>query len=306
VGNYIIRRLFQVLITAFIIVTLVFIVIRIAPGDPAAVMTGPAGDVYTYESIRSYMGLDRPWHLQYFDYLKSLLVMDLGSSLFYTKPVTELILERIPATLELAFLAVLFTVLIGVPLGIYSSIKSESLLGKIFVFLAYSTQSMAEFWLGIVLVFIFSIKLGIFPSFGRGTVAHIILPSLCITLPLLARVLRFTRTGLLEIMQKDFIRTARSKGLSERNILYGHAFKNILIPLVTDIGLRFGWLLGGMVVVEAVFKWPGMGSLIVQAVTSRDYSVIQGCVLVYSFLFLIVNLLIDITYTFIDPRIKYD
>jgi len=303
--NYLMKRLFQILITAFIVVTIIFIAVRLAPGDPAAVMTGPAGDVYTYESIREYMGLDEPWHLQYLNYLKDIIVLDLGSSIFYTKPVSELILERIPATLELAFLAIIFTVLMGVPLGIYTSFNDQTLLGKTFIFLAYSSQAMAEFWLGIVLVYFFSIKLRILPSFGTGTVAHIILPAFSITLPLLARVLRFTRTGLIEIMQTDFIRTARSKGLSERTVLYGHAFKNILIPLITDIGLRFGWLLGGMVVVEAVFKWPGMGSLMVQAVTSRDYSLIQGCVLVYSFLFLVVNLLIDITYTFIDPRIKY-
>ena len=303
--NYLIRRFVQVLITVFIIVTIVFVAVRLAPGDPAAVMTGPAGDVYTYESIRSYMGLDRPWHLQYIDYFKGILTGNLGISIFFTKPVTELIIYRLPATLQLAFFAVLSTILIGVPLGIYCSVRRQSLIGKLLVVLAYSTQAMAEFWLGIVLVFIFSVKLGLLPSFGRGTLAHIILPAASITFPLVARVLRFIHSGLLEIMQSDYIRTARSKGLSERMILYKHAFKNILIPLVTDMGLRFGWLLGGMVVVEEVFKWPGMGSLMIQAVSSRDYPLIQGCVLVFSFLFLIVNMLIDISYPFIDPRIRY-
>lgn len=303
--NYLIRRFVQVLITVFIIVTIVFVAVRLAPGDPAAVMTGPAGDVYTYESIRSYMGLDRPWHLQYIDYFKGILTGNLGISIFFTKPVTELIIYRLPATLQLAFFAVLSTILIGVPLGIYCSVRRKSLIGKALLILAYSGQSMAEFWLGIVLVFIFSVKLGLLPSFGRGTLAHIILPAASITFPLVARVLRFIHSGLLEIMQSDYIRTARSKGLSERMILYKHAFKNMLIPLVTDMGLRFGWLLGGMVVVETVFKWPGLGSLMVQAVSSRDYALIQGCVLVFSFLFIIVNVLIDIIYTFIDPRIRY-
>jgi len=157
--NYLMKRLFQILITAFIVVTIIFIAVRLAPGDPAAVMTGPAGDVYTYESIREYMGLDEPWHLQYLNYLKDIIVFDLGSSIFYTKPVSELILERIPATLELAFLAIIFTVLMGVPLGIYTSFNDQTLLGKTFIFLAYSSQAMAEFWLGIVLVYFFSIKL---------------------------------------------------------------------------------------------------------------------------------------------------
>lgn len=303
--NYLIRRFVQVLITVFIIVTIVFVAVRLAPGDPAAVMTGPAGDVYTYESIRSYMGLDRPWHLQYIDYFKGILTGNLGISIFFTKPVTELIIYRLPATLQLAFFAVLSTILIGVPLGIYCSVRRKSLIGKALLILAYSGQSMAEFWLGIVLVFIFSVKLGLLPSFGRGTLAHIILPAASITFPLVARVLRFIHSGLLEIMQSDYIRTARSKGLSERVVLYKHAFRNMLIPLVTDMGLRFGWLLGGMVVVETVFKWPGLGSLMVQAVSSRDYALIQGCVLVFSFLFIIVNVLIDIIYTFIDPRIRY-
>lgn len=303
--NYLIRRFVQVLITVFIIVTIVFVAVRLAPGDPAAVMTGPAGDVYTYESIRSYMGLDRPWHLQYIDYFKGILTGNLGISIFFTKPVTELIIYRLPATLQLAFFAVLSTILIGVPLGIYCSVQRKYLIGKALLILAYSGQSMAEFWLGIVLVFIFSVKLGLLPSFGRGTLAHIILPAASITFPLVARVLRFIHSGLLEIMQSDYIRTARSKGLSERVVLYKHAFRNMLIPLVTDMGLRFGWLLGGMVVVETVFKWPGLGSLMVQAVSSRDYALIQGCVLVFSFLFIIVNVLIDIIYTFIDPRIRY-
>ncbi len=304
--NYLIRRLIQVLITVFIIVTIVFVAVRLAPGDPAAVMAGQMGSVYEYESIRSFMGLDRPFHLQYIDYLKGLLKGDLGESVFFSKPVTSMILYRMPYTLQIALMAVLSTILIGVPLGVYCSVKRNSLIGYVLLILAYSGQATAEFWLGIMFVFVFSVKLGIFPSFGAGTLAHIVLPTASLTFPLIARVIRFVRTGLLEIMQEDFIRTARSKGLSERVVLYKHAFRNMLIPLVTDMGLRFGWLLGGVVVVEAVFKWPGLGSLMVAAVQSRDYPLIQGCVLVFAFLFLFVNVFIDIIYTFIDPRIRYN
>lgn len=303
--NYIIKRFIQILITSLIIVTIVFIAVRLSPGDPAGVMMGMKGDRYTYQHLKTFMGLDRPWIVQYSEYLKGILTGNLGMSIFYSRPVIEMIFSRITATLQLAFLAILITVLIGVPLGIYCFLNSQTRLGKLLALLAYSTQAMAEFWLGIILILIFSIKLGVLPSFGKGTLAYIILPAFSISLPLLARVLRFIRTGLFEIMGSDYIRTARSKGVSERAILYKHALKNIMIPFITDIGVRFGGLLGGMVVVEAVFKWPGMGSLMIQAVQSRDYPLIEGCILIFAFLFLVVNVLIDISYVFIDPRIRY-
>lgn len=306
--NYLIRRFFQVLISAFIIVTIVFVAVRLAPGDPAEVMAGQMGTHYTYESIKSFMGLDRPFHVQYFEYMNGLLKGNLGESVFFYKPVFDMILYRLPYTLELALMVILFTIVIGVPLGIYSAvtINRKTFINYVLLIFVYSGQATAEFWLGIVLVFIFSVKLGLLPSFGTGTYLHTILPVASLTFPLLARVLRFVRTGFLEIMQEDFIRTARSKGLTERVILYKHAFKNMMIPLVTDMGIRFGALLGGAVVVEAVFKWPGIGSLIVAAVQSRDYPLIQGCIITYAFLFLFVHLFIDIIYVFIDPRIHYN
>ena len=303
--NYIIRRLIQVLITVWIIVTIVFIAVRLAPGDPAQVMIGRMGSMADYETIRSFLGLDRPFHVQYYEYISGLLKGDLGESVYFYEPVLKMILYRIPYTLQLALLAVLSTIVIGVPLGIYCSVKQNSLTSFVLLSLAYSGQATAEFWLAILLVFIFAVKLRILPSFGAGTLVHIILPTASIAFPLVARVIRFVRSGLLDIMQEDFIRTARSKGLDERVVLYKHALRNILIPLVTDMGLQFGWLLGGVVVVEAVFKWPGLGSLLVAGALTRDYPLIQGCILVFAFLFLFINLLIDILYTFIDPRISY-
>ena len=306
--TYLIKRFIQVIITSFLVVTVIFVAVRLSPGDPAEILTGTRGDIgyqHTYEYLKVFMGLDRPWSVQYVEYIKNIFTGNLGNSVYYPYPVLQMIKERLPNTLKLASLSILITILIGIPLGIYCYIKEQTLIGRLLAWLAYSAQAMAEFWLGIVLVIIFSIKLKVLPSFGNESFVYIILPAFSIAIPLLARVLRFTRTGLAEIMETDYIRTARSKGLSERMILYKHAFRNMMIPLVTDIGIRFGGLLGGMVVVEAVFKWPGMGSLMISAVQSRDYPLIEGCILVFSFLFLVVNMLIDISYLFIDPRIKY-
>ena len=304
--QYIFRRFIQVIITVWIIATITFLAIRLAPGDPATVMIGQTGTVYEYESVSKQLGLDRPLYIQYFEYMKGIIMGDLGDSMYFKKSIISMIWQQLPPTIVITVMAIFMTIVFGIPLGIVSVIYKNSVLDLLIRFTTYTGQAFAEFWLGIMLILLFSVKLRIFPSFGSGTIYHTILPSAALAIPLISRIVRFTRSGLMEILEQDFIRTARSKGLHESIIIYKHAFSNTLIPIVTDIGLRFGWLLGGAVVVEAVFKWPGLGSLLVQAVHARDYYLIQGVVFVFATLFLFVNLLIDLIYTYLDPRITYE
>ena len=304
--KYIFRRLIQVAITVWIIATITFLAIRLAPGDPASVMIGQIGTVYEYESVSKQLGLDRPLYIQYLEYVGGIIIGDLGDSMYFKKSIISMVWQQLPPTVLITVMATLITIIVGIPLGIVSVIFKNTFLDLFIRFTTYTGQAFAEFWLGIMLILLFSVELRLLPSFGSGTFYHSILPSASLAIPLISRIVRFTRSGLMEILEQDFIRTARSKGLQESIIIYKHAFLNTLIPIVTDIGLRFGWLLGVAVVVEAVFKWPGLGSLLVQAVHARDYYLIQGVVFVFAILFLTVNLLIDVIYTYLDPRISYD
>ncbi|MBM4466063.1 MAG: ABC transporter permease [Chloroflexi bacterium] len=303
--RYLVSRLIQLLVLAVIVVTIVFAAVRIVPGDPAMIMLGQIATPYEYESLKKIMGLDQPIPVQYVLFLKGLAVGDMGKSVFYGKPVMGMVVERLPATLGLAVVTMIWILLVGVPIGIYTACHQGSWADYIMRLLVYFTQAAATFWVAIMLILVFSVKLDLLPSFGSGTLAHVILPTTALGLGLVARVARFVRSGMLEVLGTDYVRTARGKGLAENRVMYGHAFRNVMIPLVTDTGLRFGWLLGGAVIVETVFSWPGLGSLTTTAVQMRDYQLVQGCVLVFALLFLVVNLLIDVSYTLIDPRIRY-
>lgn len=298
-------RLIQATVTVCLMVTLTFVVVRLAPGDPALVFLGQVGSAYEYETLKKLMGLDRPLLVQFVEFLGNIVRGDFGESIFFAAPVVDLVLSRLPQTVLLALVTMLLVVVIGVPLGIVTAVYRKSLFERVVRIVTYSMQAMATFWIAILLILVFAVTLGWFPAFGGGSARHLVLPATALAIPLIARVVRFVRSGLLEILNADYVRTARSKGLPEGTVVRRHAMRNILIPLVTDLGLRFGWLLGGAVIIETVFSWPGLGSLTVTAVQNRDYPLVQGTVLVFAAMFLLVNLLLDLLYAVIDPRLRF-
>jgi peptide/nickel transport system permease protein len=297
-------RLAQAIVTAFLMVTLVFVAVRLAPGDPALVFLGQVGSAYEYESLKKLMGLDRPLIVQYVDFLSRIVRADLGKSIFFATPVQDLVAVRLPQTALLAAVTMLIVVIVGVPLGVATAVYRDSWFERAVRIVTYSTQAMATFWIGILLILAFAVYLRWLPAFGGGSLRHFVLPAAALALPLIARVVRFVRSGLLEVLRTDYVRTARSKGLGEITVVRRHALRNILIPLVTDLGLRLGWLLGGAVIIETIFNFPGLGNLTVSAVTNRDYPLVQGAVLVFASMFLLTNILVDMTYFLIDPRLR--
>lgn len=308
-NNFIIRRLLQFIPTIIIISFVIFILLNILPGDPAFLCgdTRRAIDVQTMEMIREKWGLNDPFCLRYVKYLGNLVKGDLGISFRTNRQVSELLKKRFPATLELASLSMLIAVLGGIFLGFISGIKQGSFLDLFCMIGSVAGVSIPSFWLGLMFIYLFSVKLSIFPSagYGGGDILHLILPAFTLGIAYMALIARVTRASVLNVMSEDYIRTARSKGLSEFVIQYKHIFKNALIPVITIIGLQFGGLIASTVVVEKIFSWPGIGSLLVLSIYRRDVPVIQGCVLLIIFGFLIINFIIDILYTYIDPRIRY-
>ena len=302
---FILNRFLQMLVTLLIMATMVFLAIRLTPGDPAQIFIGDVGSPHQYESLRELMGLDRPLYVQYAEFLQGLFTADLGESLFDGRPVMDRISRRILPTVTLALTTMVGVVLLGVPLGLLSAAAPGSFLDTVIRMVTYSVQAVANFWLAILLIMFFSIRLRWFPAFGAGGPSHLVLPAVSLGIPFLARVVRFVRGGILEVLDSDFVRTARSKGLSEVVVVTKHAFRVTLIPLITDLGLRLGWLLGGTVIIETVFAWPGLGSLTVEAVRTRDYPLVEGSVLILSAFFLVTNFFIDLSYGLLDPRVRY-
>lgn len=305
-SKYVMRRLLQGVIVLFCMSIVVFWAVRLAPGDPATTMLGPAATAEEVARMRQSMGLDRPVVVQYWFFIKKIFSGTLGVSLFYRQPVEELILEKLPATFELTLFTMLLVCIVAIPVGVVSAVRRYSLLDYLVTVIIYLGQAAPNFWVGIMLILIFSVQLKLLPSFGRDSFLHILMPATALATPLFARVARFVRSGMLEVLRKDFVRTARSKGLSGWSVVYKHAFRNVLIPLVTDTGLQFGWLLGGAVAVEVVFAWPGIGTLAVNGIQARDYPLIQAVVLTLATIFILLTLLIDIAYALVDPRIRYD
>lgn len=302
---FILNRFLQMLVTLFLMATLVFLAIRLTPGDPALIFLGDAGSAYEYQSLRELMGLERPLYVQYADFLRGLFTADLGESLFDGQPVMNRISHRILPTVTLALVTMAGVILLGIPLGLLAAATRGSILDTVIRMVTYSVQAVANFWLAILLIMFFSVRLHWFPTFGAGGPAHLVLPAVSLGIPFLARVVRFVRGGILEVLDSDFVRTARGKGLSRMVVVTKHAFRVTLIPLVTDLGLRLGWLLGGTVIIETVFAWPGLGSLTVEAVRARDYPLVEGAVLVLSAFFLVTNFFIDLSYGLLDPRVRY-
>jgi peptide/nickel transport system permease protein len=298
------RRVLTLVPTILGVVTLVFFLIHLIPGDPVEVMLGERASAADQERLRSDLGLDRPLARQYGDFLLGLARGDLGDSFFYRRPVHEVILDKLPATLELALAAMALTVLISIPVGTIAAVRKQTATDRGAMFASLLGISIPNFWLGPMLAILFSIKLGWLPVSGRESAAHIILPAVTLGTGLAAILSRMTRSSMLDVLGEDYLRTARAKGLSESRVIVKHALRNALLPVITIVGLQLGALLSGAVITEIVFEWPGIGSLLIEAITSRDYPLVQGCILVVSLGYVAANFLTDILYAAVDPRVK--
>ena len=303
--RYIARRLFVFVITLLGVAVVVSALLRLVPGDPAVVFLGENATPENVAELRHALGLDLPWPVQLARYLKGIPTGNLGVSLFQRAPVSELIAERLPATLELALAALLFGVAFGGALGVVSALKRGSLADLAVMVFAQLGVSMPVFWLGILLTALFAVRWGFFPAVGRGSVAHLFLPALTLGVGLAAIASRLVRASLLDTLHEPYVRAARARGLSDFRVI-AHALRNALLPVVSVLGVRFGALLGGSVLTENVFGWPGLGSLAVTAISQRDFPLIQGIVLVFAAIFLGLHLAIDLAYGALDPRIHIE
>jgi len=304
--TYLLRRILIAVPTLLGVVLLVFLMVRLAPGDPAILLAGEFATPETLEAIRTRYGLDRPLPEQFALYLGALLQGELGESARSRRPVLEELKTYFPNTVVLATAAILVALATGIPLGILAALRQGSWLDLGVMVLALLGVSMPVFWFGLLAILIFSVELGWFPVAGKGTLAHLVLPAVTLGINATALLARMTRGTLVEVLSQDYIRTARAKGLAERVVIFKHALRNALIPVVTVAGLEFGSLLAGAVITETIFAWPGLGQLLVGSILSRDYPVVQGAVLLVAFTFTLVNLMVDLLYAWIDPRVRYD
>jgi ABC-type dipeptide/oligopeptide/nickel transport system permease component len=302
---YLIRRVLLFIPTLWVAITLVFVIFRLIPGDPAQLAAGESASEEVVETIRRDMGLDRPIAVQYVRYLGDLVQGDLGHSRVYQQGVGDEILNRLPATLKLALAAMAIATAVGVTLGIISAIRPSSWIDYLSMVTAVGGVSLPAFWLGLMLIIVFSVKLDLFPVAGYNQQSAIVLPAVTLAAHQMAVLARITRSSMLGVLSQDYMRTARAKGLHERPVILRHALRNALIPTITIAGMQLGYLLGGSLVVETVFAWPGLGRLMIDSIQLRDYTMIQAIVLVFAVLMLLVNLLVDLLYSVIDPRVSY-
>jgi peptide/nickel transport system permease protein len=303
---YILRRLAQIVPLTLLVATLVFSLIHLIPGDPVEMMLGEGAQRGDVEALRAHLGLDRPLLEQYGSYLSGLVRGDLGRSLHFGVPVTELLAQHYPATLELAFAAMLVALVVSLPLGMLAAFYRGGWVDHLSRFLALLGVSMPNFWLGPMLILAFSISLGVFPVSGRSGFASLVLPAITLGTALAGLLTRMIRSSLAEELHRDYLVTARAKGLRQSVVVVRHAFKNALVPVITVIGLQFGALLTGAIITETIFSWPGLGRLIIQAIRLRDYPLIQGGILVIALTYVLLNLLTDLLYAWLDPRIRYE
>ena len=317
--GYLIKRFLQSIVVVLCVTFIVF-VIMYQTGDPVELLLPPEATEVQAEQLRHHLGLDQPFHVQYITFLNNAIHGDLGTSFIFNQPALSVVVERIPATLELALSAMFLAVLVGIPAGMIAGVRPKASLSKIIMSGSLLGISLPVFWLGIMLVMIFSVVLGWFPSSGRGDTvvlfglrigfltgsgfAHLILPSLTIAIFQLALIIRLVRAGMMEVMLQDFVKFLKAKGLSERRVVFIHALKNILIPVVTIIGLQMGNIIAFAIVTETIFAWPGMGKLVIDSIHNLDRPVVLAYLLVVSLIFVFLNLAVDIVYTFLDPRIR--
>jgi peptide/nickel transport system permease protein len=311
--SYILRRILSTLPVMAIVALLVFSLLYIAPGDPAAVIAGDQASPEDVERIRQSLGLDRPFLVQFGSWVWHILHFDLGTSIFTNLPVSSLIAQRIEPTLSLMVVTLIFTILIAVPVGVLAAWKAGSWVDRSIMAFAVFAFSLPVFVLGYLLAYVFALQFEWLPVQGYTPLAqgfwpwlkNLILPAVALGDVYIALIARITRASMLDVLQQDYIRTARAKGLGQYNILFVHALKNAAVPIVTVIGLGIALLIGGAVVTESVFAIPGLGRLTIDAILRRDYPVIQGIVLLFSFVYVLVNLMVDVAYTLVDPRIRY-
>lgn len=302
--TYLLRRLGLSVFVLWGAATIVFAAIRLAPGDPAQMMLGPSATAQEIAALRARLGLDQAAPVQYARYLLQVARLDLGESLRLGQPALAAILERVPQTARLAALAMAIAVLLSFPMGIAAALRPGRAVDRLISAVSLLGQSVPNFWLGIMLILVFARGLQVLPSGGADTWQHLVLPAATLALPLIGILTRLIRSGVLDVLVEDYIRTARAKGLAPRAVMVRHALLNMLIPVVTVMGLQLGTLLGGTVIVESVFAWPGVGRLLVEAIGNRDYPLVQAAILVITGSFIFINLVVDLSYGYLDPRIR--
>jgi ABC-type dipeptide/oligopeptide/nickel transport system permease component len=305
---YLLRRLLGTLPVLFGVTLVVFAMTYLTPGDPVVALLGDSAQGITGEArevLRAQLGLDRPWPVQYLSYVRGLLQGDLGTSVRSRRPVLDEVRDRLPATAELALAGLVIAVVLGVSLGVAAALRRRTWVDALAIAIALVGVSVPVFWSGFVLMLIFSLELGWLPASGRGTWAHLVLPALTVGVASAAFIARITRGAVIETLAQDYVRTARAKGLAARVVVVRHALRNALLPIVTVVGLQLGGLLGGSVLTETVFAWPGVGRMLVDAILARDLPLVQGSVLLVSLIFMLVNLLVDLSYAFINPKVRY-
>lgn len=304
-GLLVLRRVAMSIPILFVVVTVVFFAFQLIPGDAARMYAGADAPEEQVEAIRKELGLDQPVRTQYVQYMSRLVRGDLGKSIFTRRPVATEIADRLGNTLKLSGAAIALATVCGVSMGSFAALRKGTAWDHGTSIVALAGISMPVFWLGQLLISLFSVTLGVLPSAGHGSWLHYIMPTLCLSVYSMAFITRMTRSSMLETVGQDYVRTARAKGVRESRVLLFHSLRNALLPVVTVVGLRFGYMVGGAVVVEEVFAWPGMGRLLVTAVGQRDLPVVQGVLLVFASAFVLVNLAVDIAYMYLDPRIRY-
>ncbi len=304
--RFIARRLLLTVPVLAGVATLVFSLIHLVPGDPVQAMLGESASREDVVDLRQRLGLDRPLYVQYAAFLRGAVTGDLGRSLRTGQSVTGAIAERMPATIELAFAAMLFAVVVAVPLGIVAAVRAGTAVDHGATTLSLIGISLPGFWLGPILAIVFAVTLGWLPVSGRGTPAHLVLPAITLGAPLAAVLARMTRASVLEELRELYVLAARARGVSRGRAVLRHAFRNSLVPIVTVLGLQFGAVLTGAVITETIFAWPGVGRLLIQSISFRDYPLVQGCILLIAATYVAMNLLTDVVYGLLDPRIRYE
>ncbi len=305
--------MWQLIPILLIVATIIFVITRMIPGDPAVTMLGPQASAEAVQNLREELGLDQNIFVQYAIYLKDVVQGDFGTSYAYNEPVTTLIWKRFPNTVLLSLFALVLALLIGIPVGVVSATRQYSIFDYVSMVLALVGVSMPIFWLGLMLVLVFSVNLGWLPSLGMGSLAkglgdvfrHLLLPGLCIATIPMATFARITRASMLEVVNQEYIKALRARGIREYLVIWKHGLKNALPPIITVIGLQVSYLLAGAILTETIFSWPGMGRLIYDAIENRDYLLIQGTVLFVAFIYVMINLFVDIVYIIVNPKISY-
>ena len=304
--GYILKRILIAVVTIFAVLTVVFFIFRLGPADPVAVMLPPNATPQDAENLTRKFGLDQPLMVQYTNYLKNAIRGDFGASFRFNEPALKVLFERFPATLQLGLVAFVISVLVGLSVGIISAVKPDSLIDRIGRLFALAGMSLPSFWVGVMLILFFGVTLRWFPIAGKGTLAHYIMPSFCMSLYPIALITRLSRSSMLDALKSDYVVMARIKGVPEFYVILVHAFKNASIPVLTVIfGIFSGLIVGSAVVVEYIFSWPGIGRLVMESYFARDYPVVQVFVIFVTFVVVTINLIVDILYAYIDPRIRY-